>query len=61
LKEIPLEAAKFVIVADKNIPKPQMDSLLQKLGQASIKRIFRVLTNENYEYENNLYWMGDSE
>tara|TARA_R110002072_G_scaffold23949_1_gene81827 strand:+ start:7934 stop:8671 length:738 start_codon:yes stop_codon:yes gene_type:complete len=61
LKEIPLEAAKFVIVADKNIPKPQMDSLLQKLGQSSIKRNFRVLTNENYEYENNLYWMGDSE
>jgi len=58
LKGIPFEAARFVIVADKNIPKTKMDSLINKLDQSSIKRIFRVFTNKNYEYESNLYWMG---
>src|SRR5690554_3158678 len=57
----PFSKARFLLIADKNIPDNKMDSLKQILNQTSIKRIFRAYKNDTINYKNNLIWYGTTD
>ncbi|MFD2907875.1 hypothetical protein ACFSX9_03910 [Flavobacterium ardleyense] len=57
---------KYLLFTDKKIPEKQVDSIKKILRETSIKKIFRVYTNENVDYKKNhwkteLNWFGKYE
>jgi hypothetical protein len=62
-KEREKEKIKYLIIADKRVPEKEIDSIKKLLKETTIKKIFRVYTNDQVDYErtdwkNELNWFG---
>ncbi|WP_191858094.1 hypothetical protein [Hanstruepera ponticola] len=47
---------KFNLIADKNIPASQMDSIISILEETSISKVYRTYQNKNTTNKGGLYW-----
>ena len=57
---------KYLLFADKRVPEKEIDSIKNLLKETTIKKIFRVYTNEQVDYEktdwkDELNWFGEYE
>jgi len=66
VKEQEKEQIKYLLFADKRVPEKEIDSIKKLLKETTIKKIFRVYTNEQVDYEktdwkDELNWFGEYE
>ncbi|WP_313115417.1 hypothetical protein [Aequorivita sediminis] len=66
IKEQEKEQIKYLLFADKRVPEKEIDSIKNLLKETTIKKIFRVYTNEQVDYEktdwkDELNWFGEYE
>lgn len=52
---------KFNLVADKNISKFQMDSIIKRIRKTFVTPIYRTYKNDTIDYKNNINWCGKIE
>ena len=60
------EQIKYLLFADKKVPEKEIDSIKKLLKETTIKKIFRVYTNKQIDYEktdwkDELNWYGEYE
>jgi len=52
---------KFNLVADKNIPDSQIDSIKYQIRKTFFTPIYRTYKNDQINYKNNINWFGEIE
>jgi len=60
------EQIKYLLFADKKVPEKEIDSIKKLLKETTVKKIFRVYTNDQVDYErrgwkDELNWFGEYE
>jgi len=66
VKEQEKEQIKYLLFTDKEVPEKEIDSIKKLLKDTTIKKIFRVYTNDQVDYErtgwkDELNWFGEYE
>ena len=66
VKEQDKEQIKYLLFADKGVQEKEIDSIKKLLKETTVKKIFRVYTNDQVDYErtdwkDELNWFGEYE